>query len=352
VPPITDQFAIAVGIDTYPSLRRLTSSVRDATGFLEWLTDEDGGNVDPANVKLIRSPKELVTDRFDARPIQSEIDRTLRDLGAEAGQRIGKRLYFYFAGHGFGPAFDDVGMLMATASMNSLDDNIGLRDYRKYFHDTGLFDEVVYIIDCCRDSSKDTKLVPTSRPRFTADAVANRVAHVTDFLVLAAAYGEKAFAPVEVVDGERRGILTRAVLEALKGDPKALDPAGRVTAATLQVYVKDRVKVLADDANLKQDPEIPLNPDLILHQIDVSKLKKLKVRIIAHPTVTGELTIRDASDVTKVVARRAASQAVEAAPWDIELLPNTRYQIGNPDSDRVEVLDPSTAKEEPYVFRF
>jgi hypothetical protein len=352
VPPITDQFAIAVGIDTYPSLRPLTSSVSDATKFLDWLTDEDGGNVDPANVKLIRSPKKLVTDRFDARPIQSEIDRALRDFGAEAGQRIGKRLYFYFAGHGFGPAFDDVGMLMATASMNSLDDNIGLRDYRTHFHETGLFDEVVYIIDCCRDSSKDTKLVRTSRPRLPADAVANRVAHVTDFLVLAAAYGEKAFAPVDQVAGERRGIVTRAVLEALKGEPKALDPAGRVTAATLQVYVKDRVKVLADDANLRQDPEIPQNPDLVFYETKLSNLKKLKVRIIAPTTVTGELIIRHGSDRTIVIARRAASQAVEAAPWDIELLPNTRYDVENPDSDRVVVLDPAKAKEEPYVFRF
>ena len=47
---------------------------------------------------------------------------------------------------------------------------------------------------------------------------------MTDFLVLAAAYGEQAFAPVDVVDGERRGILTKAVLEALNGAPQALDP--------------------------------------------------------------------------------------------------------------------------------
>ena len=352
MPPIKDQFAIAVGIDTYPSLRPLSSSVSDAISFLDWLTDEEGGNIDPANVKLIRSPIEIVTNRFVARPIQLEIDRALSDFGAEAGQRIGKRLYFYFAGHGFGPAFDDVGMLMATASMSSLDNNIGLRDYRTYFHETGLFDEVVYIIDCCRDSSMDTRLVRTSRPAFAAIAVTGRAPRVVDFIVLAAAYGEKAFAPVDVVDGERRGILTKAVLEALRGNVKALDPEGRVTAATLQVFVKERVKSLAQDEKLKQDPEIPHNPDLVLYQQDVSTLNKLKVRIIAPPGLTGELIIRDANKLDTIFARRDANNALEADPWEIDLPRITRYEVENPDSDRVVVLDPARAQEEPFVFRF
>ena len=351
MPPITDHFGIAVGIDTYPSLRRLSSSVRDATQFLEWVTDPDGGNVAKENVTLIRSPDEIASDPFNARPVQDEIDRALRDFGATSGQRIGGRLYFYFAGHGFGPSFDNVGMLMAGADMETLARNIGLRDYRHYFHETGLFDEVVFIVDCCRDNALDER---TSPPIFKIKPVEGRAARVVDFVALAAGYGEQAFAPVSVINGERRGILTTAVLEALRGDPRAIDPSGRITAATLQMYVKDRVKAIALDDKLKQDPELPQdpNPDMVFRVIDTTTLKKLRVHIIAPPALTGELIVRDARDLSKIVGRRPVAQAQEDNPWEIDLLPITRYEIENPDSDKTEVLDPDKAKGEPYVFRF
>jgi uncharacterized caspase-like protein len=348
---LTDHFGIAIGIDTYPSLRPLRSSVSDATTFLLWLTDEEGGNVEPGNVRLISSPEAIAADPFDARPVQMEIDRALRDFGALTGNRIGKRLYFYFAGHGFGPSFDNVGMLMAGASMDMLKFNIGLRNYRDYFHETGLFDEVIFIVDCCRDNAREEQ---TASPVFKAQPVAGRAAKVVDFVALAAGYGEKAFAPVSVVDGERRGILTQAVLEALRGEPAALDPAGRVTAATLQKYVKDRVKVIALDEKLRQDPELPQNPDpdLVLRVVDPSTLKKLLVHIIAPPGLTGELIVRDARDLSQIVGRRPVAAAQEAAPWVLDLVPVTRYEVENPDSDRIVVLDPAKAKGEPYVFRF
>jgi uncharacterized caspase-like protein len=354
MPPLTDHFAIAVGIDTYPSLRPLRSSVSDATQFLEWVTDPDGGNVpnSDTNVRLIRSPDSIAADPFDARPVQSEIDKALRDFGAAGGQRVGTRLYFYFAGHGFGPTFDNVGMLMASASMDMLKANIGLRDYRDYLHERGLFDEVIYIIDCCRDNARGE---PTGAPIFNAPVpVANKAAKIADFVVLAAGYGEKAFAPVSQIDGERRGILTKAILEALRGDPKALDANGRVTAASVQVYLKERVKAIATDAKLGQEPEMPqdLNPNIVFRVVPQATIKKLKVQIISAPALTGELIIRDARDLTQIVAREPVAHATEAAPWEIELQPNTRYEVENPDSDRTMILDPAKAKAEPYVWRF
>jgi hypothetical protein len=352
VPPLKDHYAIAIGIDTYPSLRRLTSAVRDATAFLEWVTDDDGGNVDQENVRLIRSPEKLPVDRFDATPIQDHIDRALRDFGAEAGRRIGKRLYFYFAGHGLGPSFDEVGMLMAIASMGSLTKNIGLRSYRDFFHETGLFDEVVFFVDCCRDH---TRGVSTEPPGFQpVTAAIGRAEKVVDFVVLAAGYGDQAFAPVIEVDGERRGILTTALLEALKGHPKAVDAQARVTAASLQIYVKERVKAIGLDDKLKQEPELPqdLNPNLVFREVDVATLPKLRVHIIAVMASTGELILRDARDLDKIVDRRPVAAATKANPWVVDILPHTRYEIENPEGGKTLVLDPAKAKEEPFVFEF
>ena len=349
MPPITDHYAIAVGIDTYPSLPRLRSSVGDATQFCEWLTDEDGGNIHPDNVRLIPSPQTTPGDRFDAKPVREEIERVLRDFGVPLGNRIGRRLYFYFAGHGFGPSFDEVGMLMANAAPDSLGKNLGLRECRHYLHETGFFDEVVFIIDCCRDSTKEAS---TNAPDFKIQAAIGKAAQIVDFVVLAAAYGAQAFAPVDPAHGERRGILTKALLEALRGDLRALDPKGRVTAATLQVFLKARVKVLATDEKLKQDPEIPQNPDLVLHQVDLNKIKRLKVHVIAPARLTtGDLIIREGTNFEEI-ARQNVDEAREAQPWEIDLLPITRYVIEHSDSDENRLLDPAKAKEEPFVVRF
>jgi uncharacterized caspase-like protein len=349
VPPITDHYAIAIGIDTYPSLRRLTSSVGDATRFCEWLMDEDGGNLHPDNVRLVPSPKTTPGDRFDAKPIRDEIDRVLRDFGAELGTRIGQRLYFYFAGHGFGPSFDNVGMVMANASMDTLPHmNIGLREYRHYFHETGLFDEVVFILDCCRDNARDEN---TNGPQWPPKPVAGKAAQVVDFVALAAGYGEKAFAPVDQIDGERRGILTKALLEALRGDLRAIDPKGRVTAATLKTFLTARVNELAKGENLKQEAKITDDPNLVLHQVDVTKVTRLKVHIIATARLTaGELIVREGTN-REEIARRKVDEAREAQPWEIDLLPITRYDIEHSDSDANAFLNPDNVKKEPHVIR-
>jgi hypothetical protein len=348
-----DHYGIAIGINRYPSLRPLSSAVRDAIEFCDWLTDEEGGNVEPANVQIVRSPDQAPADRFDAKPVQDAIDRVLRDFGAELGQRLGKRLYFYFAGHGFGPSFNNVGMLMANASMSSLSLNIGLQGYRHYFHERGLFDEVVFILDCCRDNALDKRTSPPGFDDLTP--VAGKAPKIVDFIALAAGYGEKAFAPVDAVDGERRGILTKAALEALRGDIGAFDAKGRVTARTFKTFVKSRVKALADkiqDEKLKQDPEIDDHDDegLVLHQIDLDKLPKVKVHIIAEPAVTGELIVRDATDDHEII-RRDVAQARDAAPWDIDLLP-LRYTVENSVSGKGVVLDLTKPRQQPYVFRF
>jgi uncharacterized caspase-like protein len=216
VPKNDQHFAIAIGIDTYPQLRRLTSSVKDAADFCEWLTSDDGGNLPDQNVKLIPSSPALPADPFDARPMQTEIDRALRDFGVEQGTRVGQRLYFYFAGHGFGPSFDNIGMLMANAAMKRLY-NIGLRPYRNYFHESKRFDEVVFILDCCRDRDFSRE---TMAPGFDKDPAPDG-RRVVDFVLMATAYGEKAFAPVDKPTNERRGLLTKAVLEGLRGAPLA-----------------------------------------------------------------------------------------------------------------------------------
>jgi uncharacterized caspase-like protein len=347
VPKNDQHFAIAIGIDTYPQLRRLTASVKDAADFCEWLTSDDGGNLPDQNVKLIPSSPALPADPFDARPIQTEIDRALRDFGVERGSRIGKRLYFYFAGHGFGPSFDNVGMLMANAAMNRLKYNIGLRPYRDYFHESRRFDEVVFVLDCCRDRdfSRDTMA-----PGFDKDPAPDGK-RVVDFVLMASAYGEKAFAPVDKPTNERRGLLTKAVLEGLRGAPRAFDAEGRITSSSLREYVLERVKALAKDDSVMQEAEITLpSAEIVLRQTDPAKLKRVRVHFVAPLEINGEIILRDGTRRDEI-ERRDANLARADNPWSVDLLASSRYELEHAQSDLSVIIDPGKAQKEPYVIQ-
>ena len=69
---------------------------------------------------------------------------------------------------------------------------------------------------------------------------------------------------------------------------------------------------------------MPQYPNLVLHEVDLNKIKRLKVHIIAPANLTtGELIVRDGD--WGEIARRKVEQAREAAPWEMDLLPITRY---------------------------
>jgi hypothetical protein len=365
-----DDYGIVVGIDTYPALRPLRSATRDAAHFAEWLESPTGGGIPPekGHVRLIVSKSTFSADYWDATPVQHDIDRALRDFGAAARKRVGRRLYFYFAGHGIGLAFDDVGMLMANASMETLNSNIGLRPYLGYLHDTVLFDEVVFILDCCRDSvrSEGTRGPAFGGARGTGAALAAGAtaapappaAQVESLVILAAEYGARAFDRNDPATGERRGVLTQAVLEALKGTAAA-DATGRITAASLGEYVLRRVPEIGKlpppdppDPKLAQKPRIERVPnrDLVFRTVTDAELPRVKVRVIAADGLTGELVVRTGTGSIEIDRRQAAAAIQAAPPWELDLIRNSKYLVEHPDSDTLEVLDPKRLTDNVYRF--
>ena len=346
----SDHYAIVIGIDAYPFLRRLRASGKDAARFQTWLLDEDGGGLLPEHIATFISPATLPDIALSARPIQGEIDDTLMTWGVTQGHHVGSRLYFYFAGHAFGPKFNDVGMLMANAANGRLNSHIGLQPYREYFHEQAPFDEVVFILDCCRDR---VGLNSTRGPELTVNSVDGPASPVEDFVVLAAAYGEKAFQADDTNTGERRGLLTEAVLEGLQG--AARDQQGRITASMLRDYVRRRVPELAKlaqlEQNLQQEPEAPPpNKEMVFGPVVPPDL--VRVRIIAPARLSGDLVVRNGTGLGEVARRMAAEATIANAPWEIDLTPNSLYLVQHTGSGREEILDTRRVKEQPYVFRF
>jgi hypothetical protein len=355
-----DHYAIVIGIDTYPQLRPLRAAVRDAARFAEWLQSSDGGGLPPENVKLILSPPGTANQPLNASPVGRQVDLALQAMGIRAKKPIGARLYFYFAGHGFGPSFDDVGMLWADAAEDYLSSNIGLRPCRVFFKDFRFFDEVLFILDCCRDPMGGIQPNGFGFTFARNETVAGSA--VTDFVLMGAAYGEKAFQAVSTVTGERRGLLTEAVLNALEGNaPAAVDVRGRVTTASLAQYVGPRVQELAkqsktpDDQKLAQNPQVfPPDREIVLVTFSQQLLQQkgfmVPVRITAPAGFGGDVILRTGSTDRAVLAQRPAMEVTpDQPPWEVPLLRDSRYELEHTGRGLTMILD-TTGKTDPFVF--
>lgn len=338
-----EDFAIVIGIDNYPQLRPLGAAVKDAIAFAEWLVAPDGGGLPQKNVELIKSPeKQTSTDPLDAVPAQKDIEKVLRDWGVELNQRIGRRLYFYFSGHGFGPAFDDVGMLMANAANTRLQCNIGLHRYLEFFRNYALFDEVVFIVDCCRDPTLGWETIP---PGFTLQRP-DSPPKVLDFSVLAAAYGAKAFENTAAAE-ERRGILTKAVLEALNEKP-SVDDQGRVTSSTLKQYVLKRVQELAAGQGKDQTPEFRDATGEAWVFGAATAPANLTVRIVPPAGFRGTVNVLHGNGLAVV---NAHTFTADGEVWETALPRDSSFVIERADNGAARVLDPRKIKDNLYVLQ-
>ena len=352
-----DDYAIVIGIDTYSRLFRLRSAHADASAFAKWLTSEDGGNLPEENIlPIFIGPETPPLDLLNAQPAQRHIDNRLKMLGIENNQRIGRRLYFYFAGHGFGPEFDDVGILMIDATEIDINNNIGLREYRKFFQNHHIFDEVVYIIDCCRDDELDVRGLPGLRlngPSF--GILQDKRGEMRDYVLLAAPYGKKAYAVASEDKGQRQGLLTRALLQGLK---EAHDETGLVTSDTLSKFIRKRVAELVNDPGVdpklkEQKPQVLYLPDppIVFSTLPPDPKPKLKVHIIAGPGQNGQLVLYNGDG--EEMGRCNAEQATAEHPWEVELLRDAFVYVVEhvPSREQIPIL-PQSVTTEPHVVRF
>jgi hypothetical protein len=322
-----EHYAIVIGIDGYRQIPPLKAAVEDANKFVKWLLSEDGGGLPTTNIEPIYSPRNQSLNPDEAKPIQKEIDDALGRMGMRMNGRIGERLYFYFAGHGIGQN-EDVAMLMATAAEWQLNSNIGLDAYRSFFHRTKPFDEIVFIIDCCRSPLPEgIESIDLRKPDFTLPK-SSREKKVQDFLVLAAQSGKKAFEPIDPKTGERRSILTRAVLEGFV-NPEAADLLGRVTAFSLGKYIEKQVPSLAPTPELKQDPVVDLknlSDDIVICTIPNHTLPKVKVLIeTTVPEIGGRLELMDSD--WRFITSQPTAKARSGSPWELFLLKGKWYGL-------------------------
>lgn len=238
-----NHYAILVAISEYPGLTKLQGPEHDADDFRKWLTAEDGGNLPEGNVTVIKSSDyPAFVDRFSAHPAEADFKRALTRLLYEADgttlrEKVGGRLYLFFAGHGFtGKRLSEAALYTAQAARND-PDHIPSKRYAERIVNTNLFDEVILIMDCCRD----VDLFDTIRdPDMRLPDRQGLAAGVRFMEAYGAGRGQQARERQLVPNGDIRGLFTYAFVDALRNADG--NENGDVTGSRIKSHINDRWK--------------------------------------------------------------------------------------------------------------
>lgn len=225
-------YALLVAINLYPGLSNLAGPENDAEAFAQWLTSADGGGLDPTHVVVIKSSDfNPATDPYDANPTDTHIKKALNGWLKQNGcwrDRVGERLYLFFAGHGFtAGSLEDPALFTARTQLDDRE-YIAALHYARKIAAAGFFDEIILIMDCCQDVLRSTTITEPnwSPPDRQADA---RVRMMTAF---GAPRGQKAFEEDPAAGQKVHGYFSRVFLDALR--QADADAEGWVTARAVE----------------------------------------------------------------------------------------------------------------------
>jgi len=251
-----EDFAVVVGITTYPGFKNLDGPENDALAFIDWLRAPDKGNVPDAQIArrlTSRDHPPLPHTADDAHPWEDELNQLFKVhvQNAALGKRIGRRLYIYAAGHGFAdPADMTTAAIYAANAEDLFPPHVTATAYANFFRQAAAFDEIVLIMDCCRTASSLQSVRNPPVPNLAPRAAAKNVRMFTAF---GASFGSPA--REKVFGAQSRGIFTMALMEAL--ERCEADPQGNVTGQLIKNYIHNRIDALASPSKV-DPPEIPI----------------------------------------------------------------------------------------------
>jgi hypothetical protein len=264
---IEDDWAIVVGIWTYPDLGNLTGPQNDAKAFADWVRSPAGGGVPEDHVRLILSSDFAPADSASrAEPTPGRVEALFDELDDIAqrnkermeGLRVGRRLYLYMVGHGCAPILDESVLLMANATRRRAGYHIPGKPWANWFYRAGYFDEILLFMDCCRENYPQA---PLNIPSYIDVTAPDAVERGRRFFAFGTKWSRLA-RERPMADGTVRGVFTVALLEGLQG--AAAEPDGRVTASSLAGYLQTNMKTFLTETD-RADPAIPKAPDVELH---------------------------------------------------------------------------------------
>jgi len=289
-----ESHAIVIGVDGYdPAIGKLEGAVSDALGFAAWVTGP--GGVPAANLRLLLAP--------DPAALPPALPAGVSAFSPVSGRKIretigglrgteGKRLYFYFAGHGVAfPQWPDDPMLVPPEFIDPYyhaNDLLGFKDLFNRLGDL-TFQEQVCLIDACRDFALPSyEPVIPSGARFRLEERKSR-----QYVLFSVAPGQKA-----AETGQ--GIWTRTLLDGLEGRDYRPVKAGNSAQAPFEVRLDDladwvcgevklrvRKKFLKDAARYVQTPEYHRDPqggDPLMAVFTEETVPRARLRVFVEPS--------------------------------------------------------------------
>jgi uncharacterized caspase-like protein len=276
MPDTAWHYAVVVGIDQYPAIDNgrydLSCPLLDAQRMEDWLTSKQGGNIDPARVKVLtrsipkgRNPPVPVFDEINKAILECAedfVDRRKQELPSEAARKAAwqtSRLYLYISGHGMDGDGDDAVLITANATRSSMN-HISTRNVVNRLKTGKVFAELIVLADCCRDlSGVNVQDLPWDLRNYMGynDPILPRT-----FIAYASRNRKKAF---EVPSGAaiQNSIFTQALLEGLEGGVSGTC----VESRNLERFLYNYVPKLAEQYKLPdQNPEIRADPDIVFWQ--------------------------------------------------------------------------------------
>lgn len=269
-----DDWAIVVGIKSYfdPDLAGLQGPETDATEFHRWVVAADGGAVPAGQATLIRSSDyhPPFTSEASAMPTADAIKvafdhlRSMADEneGKGLGRVVGRRLYLFFAGHGFAPAHRDdlTALLTAEASIATARLSHVVGPYMAdIFWRAKFFEETLLFMDCCREVMECTQLyMPYEEERPTDFHKGRR------FYAFGARVA-KTSREWKMGDGEFHGVFTKTLLDALRSTGYDHSDPSKITAESLRDQLYNGFKDFMSAAD-RTRPDIPNEPEVTYEQ--------------------------------------------------------------------------------------
>lgn len=284
-----NDYAILVGISRYidTRLHPLDGPVGDVRLMHDWMVSPRGGNVPNNNVTIIVSDENsAVREGDDMPPVVEDFlevfTKLMWDPVKESYIRHkGSRLFLYFSGHGFCEKYsNEAHAALYVANANRiLNWNIYGTYLAKWVKGHGLFDEIVLIMDCCRDAELTKVPLVPPLPKATEIGTGSKVKL---FELYAAERGGKTEErTIAARNNEIHGLLTHAFLDALD---HAVPDETVICSGDIKGYLEERWDILCGDKPAPP-PEIivPSNGEIQFHRgpaadlIQHFKLERLSI---------------------------------------------------------------------------
>jgi Caspase domain len=311
---VTD-FAVVVGVARYPELSAegvavdLDGPDNDALAVRDWLVDSDGGRLQPANVRLIRSADFDPIDSDDPQPAKARIERELKWVEQQTRQVAGNRLYLYFSGHGFSPVLEEGALFTAEATQNS-PEYVYAHAWMRWFRKAQRFRETVLWMDSCMNYEQSIPVTEVlMRPKIGTG--------VPGSAFIAVAAQTKSALEHVMPDGRAHGVFTWTLLQGLGGG--AADERGRITGESLRSFLYTVMPEFLpararNSSSIDLQPFVRADEGMVFRRLPARP--KYRVRLVLPVASVGnELRIWTGRPLAQV-----ASEAPSSAEWTGELV--------------------------------